>query len=229
MHVGRWVWDLQAMIFEWSYMHKLIPVKSVQLLWQSSPSTRQHTEQALPKGHMDPAENRDSNHKRSKTSSRKETWRLFRKGKGREAHMVFTFNSSPKLQFSELLLHTGHVKVCLRLQLFLPCAPALVGRVSPTHRDTESSGANTSEQKQSRKTSFCSSTWKELRHLMGAVPGRCQAHSSQGISHLTSQTRGPRPFPHQGEEMRHGETSYPKPQVSTLMQDCAGGFYLGPS
>lgn len=60
----------------------------------------------------------------------------------------------------------------------LPYAPALVGRVSPTHRDTESSCTHTSEQKQRRRTSFCSFTWKKLCYLMGAVPERCQVRSS---------------------------------------------------
>lgn len=169
MRVGRWVSELQAMVFEWPYRHKYIPVKSVQLLWQCSPSNTPGSIQSMLCQRDTPTLQRSQQSEEAKDSSRKETWRLLRKDKGREAHVVFTFNSSPKLHFWELLLHPGHIQVCLKPQFSLdtefsfsyiqlpvqswqtqswhlqPYAPALVWRVSPPHRDTGSSCTNTSE------------------------------------------------------------------------------------
>lgn len=90
-----------------------------------------------------------------------------------------------------LQLHPVDCSVLTDTELTPPAfCSSRAGEGVPTHRDTGSSCTNTSEQKQSRRTSLCSFMWKELCYPMGAITERCQIHSSQGINCLHPQTPG---------------------------------------
>lgn len=186
----------------------------------------------------------------AKDSSGKATWRLFRRDKGREAHILHfwwlhltpaqSHNSESFCCTMSGVLETpafpGHRQnfpsvrpSCLfsagRHRAGTSClTPQPWWGGSPPHRHTESSCSNSSEQKQGRKSRFCSFTWKELHYLTGAVPERCPILSSQGINHLPPQTQGSFPTPRGGDETWG---TFPKSQVSILMLDYAGGFCLG--